>query len=267
MRDAAVNGPMVGCMVDLREERFDFTSTGWLRYLPEPAFNAYGRLWVMTLDDDGVAGDLDDLGAEALDAAAFGGLDAPYEPGAHGDSDLELGEEPMWALRWKEFGDQAAKRGLPMRTPRDSIEFMREIGLIERVERDGEMYWQVVVPVPLAEDLLDLDDDAREMEAELRWQKAFQHAEDRVTNWLVDQRTDAPTTELTITLTEIAGRLDLDVDETRHGLANAMAPTGDITAMPNPEGAEPDEPLRIVANWERFDRERISVRLVMPDDD
>jgi hypothetical protein len=81
LRAATVTGPIVGGMVDLREENFDFISTGWLRYLPEPAFNAYGRLWVMTLDDDdGAAGDLDDLGAEALDVAVFGGLDTPYEP-------------------------------------------------------------------------------------------------------------------------------------------------------------------------------------------
>jgi hypothetical protein len=221
----------------------------------------------MTLDDDGVSGDLDELGAEALDVAVFGGLDTPYEPAAHGDSELEPGEEPMWARRWKEFGDRAVKRGLPMRTPRDSIEFMREIGLVDRVERDGEIYWRAVVPVPLAEDLLALDDAAREEERKLRWQKAFQHAENRVTSWLVDQRTDAPTMGLTITLTEIAGRLELDVDEARHGLANAMLQAGDITAIPNPEVAEPDAPLRIVVDWERFDRERISVRLVMPNDD
>jgi hypothetical protein len=32
---ATVTGSIVGGMVDLREESFDFISTGWLRYLPE----------------------------------------------------------------------------------------------------------------------------------------------------------------------------------------------------------------------------------------
>ncbi len=222
---------------------------------------------MLALDGEAMAGDLDDLGAEALDVEAFGGLDTPYDPAAHGDADLEPGEEPMWAPRWSQFGAEAAKRRMPMRTPRDAIALMRAIGLVERIERDGEIFWRAVVPVPLAEDVLDLGEQTRDTEAKLRWQRAFQHAENRVTSWLVDQRTAAPTTELTITLTEIAGRLQLDVDETRHGLANAMDAAGDITSTPHPEAAEPDEPLRVVVDWERFAAERISFQLAMLDED
>jgi hypothetical protein len=252
-------------MADMREESMDFISTGWLRFLPEPAFNAYGRMWVWALDGEAVAGDLDELGAEVLDVAALGGLDAVYDPAAHGDADIEPDEDPAWAIRWEEFGAQAARRGLPMRTPRDAIEFMREIGLVERVEHDGEIYWRAVVPVPLAEDLLDLDEQTRGQEAKLRWQRAFQHAEHRVTNWLVDQRTDAPTTELTIRLAEISIRLDLDLEETRQGLAVAMDAAGDISARPHPETAAPGDPIQISVDWDRFDAGRIMIVANSPD--
>jgi hypothetical protein len=191
-----------------------------------------------------------------LDVAHFGGLDAPYDPEAHGDAD---GAEQIWTKRWLEFSRQAAKRQMEMRTPRDAIEFMRAIGLVERVEVDGDIYWRAVVPVPLAEDVLDLNEDTREREAKIRWHSAFQRANNRVTGWLVDQRADTPTTELTVTLTEIAGRTELDVDEARHGLACSMEEAGDIAVTPHPEEAEPDQPLTITVDWTRFDAERIGI--------
>jgi hypothetical protein len=58
----------------------------------------------------------------------------------------------------------------------------------------------------------------------------------------------------------------LDVDETRHGLANAIDAAGDITCSPHPEVAEAYEPLRIVVDWERFADERISIRFATPDE-
>ena len=253
-------------MGDMREDRLDFITTGWLRYLPEPAFNAYGRMWVSVVEGEALAGDLDEIGAERLDVAVFGGLDATYDPAVHGDADLEPDEEPTWAIRWQTFAEAAAERSMPMNTPRDAINLMRAIGLVERIEDDGEISWSAVVPVPLVEDVLDLDDEARESEAKLRWRRAFRHAEDRVTNWLVDMRSDAPTTKLTITLAEIAVRLDLDLDETRQGLAVAMD-TGDITATPHPESAAPGDPIRISLDWDRFDAERISIVAGSADDD
>ena len=234
----------------------DLVSTGWLRLIPEPALNAYLQVWRMAAAEEPIAGDPDDVGAEALDVATFGGLDAAYDPAAHGDADEA---EPMWARRWAAFAEQAAERGLPMRTPRHAIEFMRVIGLVEREERDGEIYWQPVLPVPLAEDVLHLNEAERERHAGMRWHHAFQHANDRITAWLVDQRSDAPTTEVVLTLAELAGRTELDVDEARHGLACAMAEAGDITATPDPEVTEPDQPITIVVDWDRFDTGRIAI--------
>jgi hypothetical protein len=201
-------------------EDFDFVSTGWIRLLPEPAMNAYLAIWGLDRHPSGaVAGDLDGLGARALTVEEFGGLDTVYNPAAHGDIDSEVGEMATWTIRWSEFGQHAAQRGLPMSTSRDAIEFMRAIGLVERVEENDEIFWRPMVPVPLAEDVLELDEQTREREAAIRWQSAFQQANNRVTGWLVELRTDALTTELTTTPAELAGRTDLDVDEVRHGLA------------------------------------------------
>lgn len=251
-------------MLSMSEQMIDLVSTGWLRLLPEPAFNAYLQLWRMAAEDEPVAGDPDEVGADALDVAAFGGLDAPYDPAAHGDAD---DVEQTWARRWTAFAEQAAARGLPMHTPRHAIEFMRVIGLVEREERDGEIYWQPVVPVPLAEDVLHLDEEERERQAGMRWHHAFQRANYRITAWLVDQRSEAPATEVVLTLAELAGRTELDVDEARHGLAGAMAEAGDITVTPHPEVAEPDQPLKIVVDWSRFDAERIAISFGPPDAD
>ena len=225
--------------------------------LPEPAFNAYIQIWRLAAAEGSVAGDLDDLGDGALDVDSLGGLDATYDAATHGDAGED---EQMWGRRWTAFAEQAALRGLPMRTPRDAIEFMRVIGLVEREERDGEIYWQPVMPVPLAEDTLRLNEQERQRQACMRWHHAFQHASNRIVAWLVEQRSDAPTADVTLTLAELAGRTDLDVDEARHGLACAMAEAGDITATPDPEATEPDRALTISVDWERFDVERIAVR-------
>jgi hypothetical protein len=239
----------------LLPEGFDIVSTGWLRFLPEPAMDAYLAFWGFGGAQLG-EGDLDELGSEALQIESFGGLDAVYEP----DSEVDEG---MWLERWREFQGYAADYGLPMETPRDTIQFMLRAGLLERREEDGLVFWAPVVPVPLAESVLDLDEETREREAEIRWASAFQHAENAVTGWLVDRRTDASTSTHRITLTELAGQLELDVDDVRQGLAHACE-VGDIAAHPAAQGAEPDQPLVITVDWELFDQERLSISFAVP---
>lgn len=259
-------GPRYGSrMPGFLSDDFDFVSTGWIRFMPEPAFNAYMAIWRLDRHPDGaVAGDLDELGAVAFDVESLGGFDAPYDAAQHADVHEEDG---MWAERWARFVTEAERRAMPMRTPRDAIAFMQAVGLVERIEKDGEALWRPVVPVPLAEDVLELDADTPRREAEMRWHAVFQRAANEITSWLVDQRGDSPTTEVTITLTDLASRLDLEVDEARHGLANAMVEAGDIAAKPHPEKAETDEPIAVVVDWRRFDNERISVRLLTPPGD
>jgi hypothetical protein len=241
----------------LLPEGFDIVSTGWLRFLPEPALDAYLAFWGFGGSQLG-EGDLDELGSEALQIERFGGLDAVYEP------DPEV-DEGLWLERWREFQGYAAAYELPMETPRDTIQFMRRIGLLERREEGSLVFWAPVVPVPLAESVLDLDEETREREADLRWASAFQQAENAVTGWLVDGRTSAPTSMHRITLTELAGRLELDVDDVRQGLAHACD-VGDIAAHPPAQNAEPDQPLVITVDWELFDQERIAISFAVPDD-
>ena len=153
-----------------------------------------------------------------------------------------------------------------MNTPRDAINLMRAIGLVERIEDDGEISWSAVVPVPLVEDVLDLDDEARASEAKLRWHRAFRHAENRVNELARRHAIRRAHHRADDYAAEIAVRLDLDLDETRQGLAVAMD-TADITATPHPENAAPGDPIRISVDWDRFDAERITIVTGSPDDD
>lgn len=241
---------------------FDFVSTGWIRFMPEPAFNAYMAIWTLDRHPDGpIAGDLDELGPEALGVDSLGGFDATYDPADHGDA---CEDDGMWEERWMRFVVEAERRGMAMSTPRDAISFMQAVGLVERIEGD-EVLWRPVVPVPLAEDVLELDADTRRREAELRWYASFQGAANEITGWLVEQRDDSPRTHVAISLEALAARLELDVDEARHGLANAMREAGEIAATPHPERADANETIAIAVDWRRFDEERISVQLLFPD--
>ena len=95
-------------MADMHDYRLDFITTGWLRYLPEPAFNAYGRMWVSVVDGEALAGDLDEIGAERLDVAVFGGLDATYDP--------RPTVTPTWNPTRNPLGRSAGRRS-PRRPP------------------------------------------------------------------------------------------------------------------------------------------------------
>ena len=235
--------------------------------MPEPAFCAYVAIWQLDRSPDGpTPGDLDDLGAKAFDVESLGGFDAIYDPARpRGAEDAD--ESSMWVKRWSRFVSEAERRNMPLHTPRDTIAFMRAVGLIERVEVDDQVYWRPVVPVPLAEDVLDLDDGTRANEAELRWRSAFQQASNAITSWLVDLRRDAPTTEVATTLTQLAELLELDVDQARHGLATAIAEVGDISSDPHPETVEADALLLITVDWQTFDKERLILRLNVPGND
>jgi hypothetical protein len=233
---------------DPREQDFDIVSTGWLRLLPEPAFEALGAL--MLLRQEPVAGDLDDLHTEdLLHMNRFGGLDTPYQPPSNIDAD----EEAMWSTRWEWLGTQAASRGFPMRTPRDAITFMSHVGLVERIEAGGEVFWQSVSPIPLAEDVLTLTEQERQDELALRWHDAFAYAEERIVTWLLEHSSKERAISVRCSVAELAVRLDLDIESARHGLANATRAADGIACDPPPENANPGDALTVTVDWQRFD--------------
>lgn len=233
----------------------DIVSTGWIRVLPEPAFNAYGA--IVQLESAGVSGDLDQLGAEVFNVAGIGGLDGAYVASVVVGEDEEAAANS--SRRWEEFGVQAARYGMPMRTARDAIAFMRRIGLVTRAEESGRVFWRTVVPVPLIEDVLELDEATRAHEADLRWRIALMQTSNAIVQWLREQRTEAPTTEVRTTLEVLAAELELDVEEARHGLDSAVTESGDIATRPDHLRVPAGEAIEIVVDWKRFDAERITI--------
>ena len=153
-----------------------------------------------------------------------------------------------------------------METYRHVIEFMAEVGLLERRVENGAVWWGPTTPCPLAEDALPLSDVEKRIQSRLRWQDAFRQAEGRILNWLVDQRDNDLELKVTIALKDLAEALDLDLDDTRHGVASAVEGAADISAIPDPESVGVDDPLVIVVDWQRFDEDRIAVQLMTPEE-
>ena len=238
-----------------------FVDAGWLRVIPGPALWGYSYIGAAAWgSDDPVPGDLDDL---ALGADKYGGLDVPLDRSAilEGEDDDDAGWEDRWSL-WQRC---AADRGLRLETYRDVFEFMAAVGLVERQVEDGNVWWRPAIPAPLAEDVLPLSDDERRMQTRLRWKRAFGPAEHRIISWLVDQRGEDDHLRLETSTSALADALDLDLDDARHGLAFAVDSPG-ISAVPDPEKADPNERLTIGVDWRRFDADRMMIRLIPPDE-
>ena len=145
---------------------------------------------------------------------------------------------------------------------------MAAIGLLVRDTSGGQVHWRPPAQVPLAEDVLPFTDDQRKAEARLRWRDAFGPAANAVTRWLVEQRVpDEKVLTAATTISDIATELDLDLDDARHGFACAISEAHDMWATPDPENALLTDEIRVTVDWQRFDAERISVQLNIPEED
>jgi hypothetical protein len=242
------------------EPELTLRTAGWTEILPDPALNAY--VAIETLDGwpgGPVEGDLDDLGAADLNLAWFGGLDAEYDP--HAPLLVDGGRvdpEPHdLDSRWKGFVAHAERRGLPMRTPRDAIEFMRHLGLLERAELDGRVRWRPAIPVPEAEEALRRERKTAPPPAP--WRRTDLDARDAAEQaiyWLIGQRGHDHVTQLTTSLAELAEHLHLDDEDVRNGLGS-ISWGGDIVIKPRPSGAGMSEALTITVDWTLFDECRV----------
>jgi hypothetical protein len=242
------------------QEGGGMVNAGWLRVIPAPALWAYSYIGAVAWgEDDPLPGDLDEL---PLGADKYGGFDAPLDRSAITEDD----DDDQWTERWQLWQRCASERGHRLKTYRDVIEFMAVIGLVERHVEDGTVWWRPAHPAPLAEDVLPLTDEEREIQARLRWQSAFAQAETKIISWLVEQRAEeAHDLRLETSMRALADTLELDLDDARHGLAGAVD-SPDISAVPSPEAANADEPLAISVDWQQFDVNRFEVRLAMPDE-
>lgn len=230
-----------------------------MRNLPAPALRAYMGIWLLTQEGEPPRGDLDDERTEFwVSQVAPRGLDRQYDPSDEKDwtGDLE-NEEALW----REWQGYAENRDRPLTSCRDVIEFMVELGLIEKVgEGAGDVRWSVVNPLPNVEDVLPLSAERREIESRIRWREGFREASRAITSWFAQQRPPAvPKSEIKTSIQAIAKDLGLDPEDARHGLAILLEE--DIRCDVDPETARSDEPLRIRIDWQLFEEWRTVYRI------
>lgn len=197
-------------------------------------------------------GDLDDPYAFWISAVAPNGLDAPYDPA----SDAEIPEELVRHLsHWREWQGYAATRGRPMANYRDVIEFLLELGIIERLEDLDGVRWRVCDDVPFAEDVLPLTVERQQSISELRWRESFREVAQAIVGWLREKRiTGIEHAEVSTSIRALAEDLKLDPEDARHGLTVVVTEGGgDITASCDPERVEEADPLSLKIDWELFE--------------
>lgn len=222
--------------------------------MPAPAYRAYFAIWYLTLERAPPVGDLDEEGAAFwVSQVAPRGLDEPYDPSDERGWTEDLDNEE--AL-WREWRGYAEDRDRPLRSCRDVIEFMIELGLIERVEQGiGDVRWQTATPLPHVEDVLPLSAERKEIESQFRWRQSFSRTVDAITVWIAERRTSAVTkSEIETSIQAIAADLGCDPEDVRHALVILL--DKDVRCDVDPETAASNEPLRLRVDWKLFEEWR-----------
>lgn len=98
----------------------------------------------------------------------------------------------------------------------------------------------------------------------MRWQGLHdQHAQQLIGRF-VKQDLDVMTTSLV----QVARLLDVDVDDAREAVLVLLGECGDFSADRDVERIEPHQTFTLTVDWDRFNQERISARIVpSPPDD
>lgn len=211
------------------------------------------------------SGDLDDPDPpEWMQILAPGGPDQPYHPNT--DPYEDNGFDDDEPKRWEEWQGHAKARGLPMTTYRHIVEFMLELGLIERREDPSGVIWVNARPLPQVDEVLQLPPERQARLAERRWRERFMEKERQITEWMRQLRTpDAESLEFETSIKALAERVGLDPEDTRHALALLLAE--DVQCDVDPETAAIDAPLRITINWQLFDELRTLFTAAFPEED
>lgn len=229
-------------------------TTGWLHILPTQASRVYMILWFLHYETGSPpAGDLDDPEAPAwVDIVAPDGLEEPYDPMVEEAEPDERDEREEELKRWEEWQGYARARGHPMTTYRHVIEFMLELGLIERRDDGGRVSWMIVSPLPEVDQVLALPPARQEEVSLMRWNQRFGEVAQTITDWIAQRRVPgAKSLEIGLSIQALAEQLSLDPEDVRHGLAILI--DEDIRCDVDPETAAIDAPLRITVDWQLFE--------------
>jgi Family of unknown function (DUF6042) len=236
--------------------------TGWARYLPEPGLDIFGltRL-VQQYEDEPVPVELDErslvFGFEMDGYEMHGSLDTVYDPTVGRD----LNEHYIWIPRWQEWQKYASKRVHAMTSYRDIVEFMADIGVLERQQGNTVSPWVTPRLLPLVEDVFELTREERTFESERRWDASFSETYSAIIRWLCDQRTDGQFLRVQVSIASLASELDLEAEDIRHALGRSANTAGDIGFGRDPERVDLDEMFKITVDWRCFDNERLILPL------
>lgn len=232
--------------------------TGWVRYLPEPGLDVFGitRL-VQQYEDEPVPVEIDEraliFGFEVSGFEVHGNLDTVYDPTAGRDPE----EHYIWIPRWQEWQGYAAKHGRAMSTYRDIIEFMADLGVLERRDGNDASPWATPRLLPLVEDVFTLTPQQRMEESEHRWRAALSDAHEAIIRWLYNRRADEPFLRVEVSIAWLARELDIDAEDVRHALGMIAREATDIEVDRDPERVDLDDRFKITVDWRCFDSERV----------
>ena len=259
-----------------------YTRGGWLRYLPSASVNVIGAL----LEEPQSVEQIDaELRRSPFTAAGWQSEAwEPLEPWtdeqlAAQRADPDFGDETDDADAATVNAEDAAEREAriaemdgfsqhvgvaPVRTLADLLDFMVACRILTRSGEGAGAVVDFAFDAPLPAESLPLSAPARQKADRLRWRSASEPAAGSIIGLFTPDAADRPD-RLRTSLQRLARQLDVDV-ETARAAALLLLEDGDFTATQDLERIAEHKVFELAADWERFDRERMSLRLTMPDE-
>jgi hypothetical protein len=235
----------------------DYMRSGWIRHLPRNAFTIYDA--VLWLHVDEISGEIEEQPVVSRAGALLGqigGLEAGIWD--EQEADLLCNPDPEGEALLKDAKARLARAeaafGLTVRTNADLIELMRRLGVIERMEEEGEVRWRSADPLPLPGERLPLSPEEAAEEDELRWERIHYDNAQSIIRLFVDEDLDV----LSTTLADLAQRLELPVESVREAILVLLG-EGDFTASVDVERIDARRPLELRVDWDRFADTRIGI--------
>ena len=258
-----------------------YTRGGWMRYLPPAAVNVVSAL----LHEPQTVEQID-MKLRASKFTAAGWQSEAWEP-LHPWTDEELaaqradpdfGDETDDADAATANAEEAAERAAriaeidgysqhlgvaQVRTLADVLELMVACRVLTRTGDAGGAVVDFAFDAPLPAKVLPLSAEEREKEDRLRWRSAYEPVAGSIIGLFDPDAQDRPA-QLRTSLQRLARQLDVDA-QTARAAALLLLDDGDFTANRDLERIAEHQVFELAADWERFDRERMSVRLAMPE--
>jgi|GEM_PF-5652945 len=209
----------------------DLVRTGWSRVLPHRLFGLLTSIAFVATQ--GLTGEL--MWGEIRD----------FHDGTKHDSDRSPRDRRFERFYGKSLPDSA--EGL--------VDVLVDLGLVIRTHEHGEDVLDVPLPVPLAEEKLNLSRRERIMQAGIRYSLPIERAESAVLSVLDEQAEDGP---YRTTLHRLATLTRHPVTLLREALASLIK-QGDITMSRPPATLRDDARFLLTANWDHINEHRLTI--------